>query len=126
MQSRQQEKIYLDSNVWYSYITRGDYDPHYNKAYTIIESINKNNDSTAVISHLSLVELVNAIRHGVTKKAEYLGKIRDNTGIRQNLEKKIDGYNRDVMNLITRWEATGKLRIVDVTAPFTHVLKEPQ
>jgi predicted nucleic acid-binding protein len=126
MQSRQREKIYIDTNVWFSYITRGKYDPHFEKAEVIIDDINKNNGCVAIISHLSLLELVNVIRNRVIQRAEYQGRLKENINIELDLKNRIDQYIKDVMNTITQWEASGKLRIVDVKTPMTQVLIETQ
>jgi predicted nucleic acid-binding protein len=126
MQSRQPEKIYIDTNVWFSYITRGVYDSHFEKAQTIIDDVNKNNEHIAIISHLSLLELVNSIRNGVIRKAEYQGKLNENTDIEFDLKNRIDHYIKDVMDIITKWEASGKLQIVDVKTPLTQILKQTQ
>jgi predicted nucleic acid-binding protein len=126
MPSKQAEKIYLDSNVWFSYITRGKYDPHFEKATIIIDHISNNNDCIAIISHLSLLELVNSIRKGVVRKAEYQGKVNEDAEIEVDLKNKIDHYIRDVMDIITKWESSGKLRIVDVKTPMTQILIQTQ
>jgi len=124
MQSSQPEKIYIDTNVWFSYITQGKYDPHFEKAQAVIDNVNKNNEHIAIISHLSLLELVNSIRSGVIRKSEYKGKLKENSDIEPDLKHRIDQYIEDVMNIITKWEASGKLRIVDVKTSMTQILRQ--
>lgn len=122
MPSKQVEKIYLDSNVWFSYITRGKYDPHFEKARIIIDDISNNNGRIAVISHLSLLELVNSIRNKVVQRAEYQGGANENPEVGLDLKNRIDKYIEDVMDIITRWESSGKLRIVAVKTPMSDIL----
>jgi predicted nucleic acid-binding protein len=126
MPSKQVEKIYIDSNVWFSYITRGKYDPHFEKADVIIDSINRNSDRVAIISQLSLLELVNSIRNRVVIRAEYQGGVNENPEVEIDLKNKIDQSIKDIMDIITKWVSSGKLRIVDVKTPMTEILVQAQ
>lgn len=48
------------------------------------------------------------------------------TDIEFDLKNRIDQYIKDVMDIITKWEASGKLQIVDVKTPLTQILKQTQ
>jgi predicted nucleic acid-binding protein len=62
MPSKISEKIYIDSNVWFSYITKAKYENTFDKARNIIDGIIENNYFVAVISQLVILEMINICR----------------------------------------------------------------
>ena len=65
------EKTYVDSNVWFSYITKGKYEKTYDKARNIIDGIIANPQSVVVISDLVILEMVSILRSKVVQKESF-------------------------------------------------------
>jgi hypothetical protein len=124
MQSKQPERVYIDSNVWFSYITEGKYDKQPEKARRIIDNIMQDNGSKAVISHLVLLEIINSLRKRMPEKEKFRGRLKDSPQLASSLEKTIENCVKGILDKITRWEGAGKLIIVDVRRPMTDIFKD--
>src|ERR687890_2594900 len=70
------EKIYLDSNVWFSFLLKKDDSKdsiEYHQANTIINKIVSDNNLIALISHLVILEIISIIRKKVVTKMKIIG-----------------------------------------------------
>src|SRR5437867_8100705 len=113
MQSNTVEKIYIDSNVWFSYIVKRDYDRKYGIVSDIIEDIINNNNKIAIISGLVILEVINTIRKRIAEREPFVGFLTDNDSVKGIIKSKISRYTKEFLDKITKWESTGKLVIVD-------------
>jgi len=71
MLSKNVEKIYLDSNVWFSYLLKKDDSKssiEYQQANIIINKIVSDSNLIALISHLVILEIISIIRKKVVTK----------------------------------------------------------
>jgi len=71
MSSNILEKIYLDSNVWFSYLLKKDDSKssiEYNQANISINKIVSDSNLIALISHLVILEIISIIRKKVVTK----------------------------------------------------------
>jgi len=71
MSSNILEKIYLDSNVWFSYLLKKDDSKssiEYQQANIIINKIVSDSNLIALISHLVILEIISIIRKKVVTK----------------------------------------------------------
>jgi len=79
MSSNILEKIYLDSNVWFSYLLKKDDSKssiEYQQANIIINKIVSDSNLIALISHLVILEIISIIRKKVVTKMK-INKNRD-------------------------------------------------
>ena len=113
------EKIYIDSNVWFSYITKAKYENTFDKARNIIDGIIENKYSVAVISQLVILEMINICRAKVIQREHYKGKLKHNTSKIENLKTTIQGFIKEFVDKITKWEHTGKLQILRIELPMS-------
>lgn len=130
MLSKAVEKIYLDSNVWFSYLLKKDDNKdsiEYQQANIIINKIVSDNNLIALISHLVILEIISIIRKKVATKMKITGnKDIDDRDSKIKLKKTIDDLTKEFIDYITRWEATGKLQIVKIDESLSNVLKREQ
>jgi len=130
MSSNILDKIYLDSNVWFSYLLKKDDSKssiEYQQANIIINKIVSDSNLIALVSHLVILEIICIIRKKVVTKM----KITENKEINDKdneilLKKTIDYLTKEFINYITRWEAAGKLQIVKIDESLSNVLKREQ
>ena len=132
MLSNTVEKIYLDSNVWFSFLLKKDNNNNkgsieYEQANIIINKIVSDSNLIALISHLVILEIISIIRKKVVTKM----KITENKDINDKdnkilLKKTIDYLTKEFIDYITRWEAAGKLQIVKIDESLSNVLKREQ
>jgi hypothetical protein len=129
------KKIYLDSNVWFSYLLFLKEDKKEGKetsteseqASTIINNIISDNNLIALASHLVILEIISIIRKKIVTKMKIHGnKDIDDKESKVHLKNTIDNTTREFIDYITKWEAAGKLRIVKVDEPLSNVLKKEQ
>jgi len=76
MLSKNVEKIYLDSNVWFSYLLKKDDGKNsieYQQANIIINKIVSDSNLIALISHLVIIEIISIIRKKVVTKMKIDG-----------------------------------------------------
>jgi predicted nucleic acid-binding protein len=100
------ERTYIDSNVWFSYVTKGTYEKTYDKARNIIDGIIANPQSVVVISDLVILEMVSILRSKVVQKESFTDTIKSESRIADTLKSKIDIYTKEFLAKIT--ESTGK------------------
>lgn len=122
MQSSKAEKIYIDSSVWFSYITKGNYDKDFTTARDIINDIVSSN-KTAVISGLVILEVINIIRKRIAEREPFIGPLRTNDNVRQSIKSKIDRYTKEFIDKITKWEGAHKLIIMDSQTAISEIFK---
>ena len=130
MSSNILEKIYLDSNVWFSYLLKKDDSKssiEYQQANIIINKIVSDSNLIALISHLVILEIISIIR----KKVVTTMKITENKDINDKgnkilLKNTIDYLTKEFIDYITRWETAGKLQIVKIDESLSNVLKREQ
>ena len=124
------EKIYLDSNVWFSFLLKKDDSKdsiEYHQANTIINKIVSDNNLIALISHLVILEIISIIRKKVVTKMKIIGnKDINDKDSKLQLKKTIDALTKEFIDYITRWEAAGKLQIVKIDESLTNILKKEQ
>jgi len=130
MLSKTVEKIYLDSNVWFSYLLKKDDSKNsieYEQANIIINKIVSDNNLVALISHLVIIEIISIIRKKVVTKLKITGNVDINDKeSKLQLKKIIDDLTKKFIDHITRWEAVGKLQIVKIDESLSDVLKREQ
>jgi hypothetical protein len=132
MLSNTVEKIYLDSNVWFSFLLKKDDNIskgsiEYEQANIIINKIVSDNNLIGLISHLVILEIISIIRKKVVTKMKITGnkeiKDKDNKIL---LKKTIDDLTREFIDNITKLEYIGKLQIVKIDESLSNVLKREQ
>jgi hypothetical protein len=130
MLSKTVEKIYLDSNVWFSYLLKKDDSKNsieYEQANIIINKIVSDNNLVALISHLVIIEIISIIRKKVVTKLKITGNVDINDKeSKLQLKKIIDDLTKKFIDHITRWEAAGKLQIVKIDESLSDVLIREQ
>jgi hypothetical protein len=133
MLSNSVEKIYLDSNVWFSYLLKkdstndGNTSIGLNQAHLIINKIVSDSNAIALTSHLVILEIISIIRKKIVTKMKIHGnKDIDDKQSKIHLKNTIDELTRGFIDYITKWEASGKLRIVKVDEPLSSILKREQ
>ncbi len=126
MQSKNQEnrKIYLDSNIWFSYITEGEYDNDFAKTNEVFETIIKDENAQAFSSQLITLEMLNVIRKRVTQREKFSKKLKYDKFLEKKIRGKINGFHIKFVDVISRWEASGKLTIVPVNITVTSLFKQ--
>jgi len=112
------EKTYIDSNVWFSYITKGKYEKTYDKARNIIDGIIANPQSVVVISDLVILEMVSILRSKVVQKESFTHTIKSESRIADALKWKIDVYTKEFLAKITESTMAKKLIAVGSTIPM--------
>ena len=132
MLSNTVEKIYLDSNVWFSFLLKKDDNNskgsiEYEQANIIINKIVSDNNLIVLVSQLVILEIISIIR----KKAVTKMKISGNKDINDEdskilLKKTIDDLTREFIDNITKLEYIGKLQIVKIDESLSDVLKREQ
>jgi predicted nucleic acid-binding protein len=132
MLSNTVEKIYLDSNVWFSFLLKKDDNNskgsiEYEQANIIINKIVSDNNLIVLVSQLVILEIISIIR----KKAVTKIKISSNKDINDEdskilLRKTIDDLTREFIDNITKLEYIGKLQIVKIDESLSNVLKREQ
>jgi predicted nucleic acid-binding protein len=122
------ETIYLDSNVWFSYLLKKDDGKdsiEYQQANIIINKIVSDNNLIALTSHLVIIEIIGIIRKKVVTKMKIDGiKDINDKDSKLLLKNIIDNLTKKFIDYITRWEATGKLQIVNIDESLSLVLKK--
>jgi predicted nucleic acid-binding protein len=130
MLSKSVEKIYLDSNVWFSYLLKKDDSKNsieYQQANIIINKIVSNSNLIALISHLVILEIISIIRKKVVTKMKISGnKDINDKDSKIQIKETIDDLTKQFIDYITRWEAAGKLQIVKIDESLSNVLKREQ
>jgi hypothetical protein len=62
--------------------------------------------------------MVNIFRSKVIQRELYKGKLKDDINRIQDLRHTIQGFTKEFIDKITKWEYTGKLRILSVELPI--------
>jgi hypothetical protein len=127
------EKIYLDSNVWFSYLLIKEVNKddkatiESNHAHLIINKIISDSNTIALTSHLVILEIISIIRKKVVTKMKIHGnKDIDDKQSKIHLRNTIDELTRQFIDYVTKWEASGKLQIIKVDEPLSSILKREQ
>lgn len=131
MLSKTIERIYIDSNVWFSFILKeNQYSKdsiEFEQADIILNKIKSDNNLIALISHLVILEITSIIRKKVVTKMKINGNISINDQeSKQKLKTSIDNLTKEFIDYITKWEFIGKLQIVRVDESLSNVLKKEQ
>ena len=110
MLSKTVEKIYLDSNVWFSYLLKKDDNNskdsiEYQQANIIINKIVSDNNLIALISQLVILEIINIIRKKVVTKMKITGnKDINDKDSKIQLKKTIDDLTKEFIDNIIKLE----------------------
>ncbi|MDQ6723765.1 MAG: hypothetical protein M3Z01_05820 [Thermoproteota archaeon] len=132
MLSKTVEKIYIDSNVWFSFLLKGNQDKNkesieFEQADLIINKIKSNDNLIALTSHLVILEITSIIRKKIVTKMKIDGNIHINDqGSKHKLKTTIDNLTKEFIDYITKWESIGKLQIVKMDESLSNVLKKEQ
>ncbi len=131
MLSKTIERIYIDSNVWFSFILKENQDSkdsiECEQADIILNKIKSDNNLIALISHLVILEITSIIRKKVVTKMKINGNISINDQeSKQKLKISIDNLTKEFIDYITKWESIGKLQIVRIDESLSNVLKKEQ
>ncbi|MGG6459963.1 MAG: hypothetical protein ACM3JQ_00910, partial [Candidatus Eiseniibacteriota bacterium] len=124
MQSKHIDKIYLDTNILYSYITGGKYDYNFQKSKILLEEIIRRENKIGVISDLVILEMINIIRVKSIQKEKFRGKIKNNPHIAIQLKRMVNRYIGMFINKITEWVSAGKLLIIKVEISMAKFYKK--
>ena len=111
------EKTYIDSNVWFSYVTKGTYEKTYDKARDIIDGIIANPRSVVVISDLVILEMVSILRSKVVQKESFTDSIKSESRIADTLKSKMNQYTKEFLAKITESTMAKKLVAVESNIP---------
>lgn len=129
MQSRVVEKIYIDTNVWFSYFLKGRFENsdsiEYSQSSSLIEKINSQQNLIALTSHLVILELTSTIRKKVASRTRYMNQYEQAEKIEQ-IHKDIGALTRTFIDHMTRWEKSKKLIIIKMEESLTEVLRREQ
>jgi predicted nucleic acid-binding protein len=98
MQSGELEKTYIDSNIWFSYITEGKYDDTFYHVKKLINTILSENSSVIVISDLVVLEVLSVIRNKVILREPFTKGAKGDTQIQEYLQ------HRLMIILINLWQ----------------------
>ena len=115
MLSKTVEKIYLDSNVWFSFLLKKDDNNNknsieYEQANIIINKIVSDNNLIVLVSQLVILEIISIIRKKVVTKMKITGnKDINDKDSKILLKKTIDDLTREFIDNITRWEYIWKI-----------------
>jgi hypothetical protein len=132
MLSNTLEKIYLDSNVWFSFLLKKDDNNskgsiEYEQANIIINKIASDNNLMVLVSQLVILEIISIIRKKAVTKMKITGNKDINDKVSKILLKKtIDDLTREFIDNITKLEYIGKLQIVKIDESLSNVLKREQ
>src|SRR3954464_2102003 len=132
MLSNTVEKIYLDSNVWFSFLLKKDDNNskgsiEYEQANIIINKIASDNNLMVLVSQLVILEIISVIRKKAVTKMKITGNKDINDKVSKILLKKtIDDLTREFIDNITKLEYIGKLQIVKIDESVCNVLKREQ
>jgi predicted nucleic acid-binding protein len=111
MSSKTPERIYIDSNVWFSYLTEGQFDREAEKASKIINSIIESSNKIAVINRLIILEVINVIRVRIVQRTQWNGNLSQD--FEEQLRLKATNFIRKFIDIITKWAKSDKLEIFD-------------
>jgi predicted nucleic acid-binding protein len=116
MQLRVPERIYIDSNIWFAYLTNGQYELESNKANDIFDRIISKQNQIAVISRLVIIEVINVIRNRIVQRTKYTGmlEVEQYGEIREIVDDNIIRF----IDIITRWSKSKKLEIYYTKSPI--------
>lgn len=118
-------KIYIDSNVWFAYITKDNYDKEFFKlAKRLIDGIIDDNDSVAMISQLVYLEMINLFRVRVTQREKCEGPVTDE--IEKDITNKINEFAKEFTIKTTGWISSKKLFAIKPTKSFKDVYTDVQ
>lgn len=124
MQSKTIDRIYLDTNILFSYVTGGKYDDKFQRSKILIDDIINEENKVAVISDLVILEMINIIRVKSIQKEKFRGKINDNPQITLQLKRLVDKYVRRFVDKITEWVNAGKLLILKIEISMAKFFKK--
>jgi hypothetical protein len=98
MQSKTAEKIYIDSNVWFSFLLKGQFESNnsieYDEAGSLFDKIASNENSIILITNLVVLEITNVIRK----------KTIANTKFDEDMDPKIkEGIMREIQELTSNF-----------------------
>src|SRR6476660_4495525 len=130
MLSNTVEKIYLDSNVWFSFLLKKNNNKNsieYEQANIIINKIVSDNNLIVLVSQLVILEIISIIRKKVVTKMKIPGnKDINDEDIKILLKKTIYDLTSEFIDNITKLEYIGKLQIVKIDETLSNVLKREQ
>ena len=130
MLSNTVEKIYLDSNVWFSFLLKKDDNNNknsieYEQANIIINKIVSDNNLIVLVSQLVILEIISIIRKKVVTKMKIPGnKDINDEDIKILLKKTIYDLTSEFIDNITKLEYIGKLQIVKIDETLSNVPKK--
>lgn len=124
MQSKHIDRIYLDTNILFSYITGGKYDDNFQKSKILLEEIIRRENKIGVISDLVILEMINIIRAKSIQKEKFRGKIKDNPHIAIQLKIMVNKYIGRFIDKITEWVDAGKLLIIKIEISMAKFYKK--
>jgi len=122
MQSSPPERVYVDTNIWFSYVTEGNFDQQFEKSCRVIDDIIRNNNRKAIVSTLVILEMVNIIRNKIAQRTQHL--TYGDTWKTNYMKQEINKYTKAFMDKITKWDSTNKCSITDVSTPVKDLFSE--
>ncbi len=111
------ERIYVDSNIWFAYITNGKYERESEKAAKLIEAIINNPNQKIVVSRLVLVEVINVIRVKIAQKTAF-NKLQNEKN-KVDIKKISEGLISKFIDIISR-----SAEILQVNTSIDKILTE--
>ena len=117
-----QEKTYIDSNIWFAYITNNLYGSESIKAHDILYSIVNDERRIAVISQLVIIEVINVIRTRIIQRTPYENTL-ETTKI-NTMRQIISDHIKKFIDVITRWTESKKLEVFTSNTAMKTMLYE--
>lgn len=126
MRSEKLEKTYIDSNIWFSYITQGKYDDTFYEVKKLIETILDTDNSIILISDLVVLEVLSVIRNKIVQREPFTKKVESNSQLQGRLRSIIQEHTNGFMMKITESIIAQKLKVVKEKTPLSEFLQKVQ
>jgi predicted nucleic acid-binding protein len=126
MQSEKLEKTYIDSNIWFTYITEGKYDNRFTHAKKLIDEILGKDRSIIVTSDLVVLEMISVIRTKVVQREPFTLKAEENPNIVTKLFYLIQRYTTKFMEKFSESVDAGKMEVVQESTPTSTFMNKVQ
>jgi len=129
MQSERLEKTYIDSNIWFSYITEGKYDDTFGHVKKLVDEILDKDKSIIVTSDLVVLEMISVIRTKIIQRERFTVKVSEDPQIVTHLHDLIQQYTTGFMEKFYESTTAGKMEVVQEntnTSKFMQKVQEIQ
>jgi hypothetical protein len=126
MQSERLEKTYIDSNIWFSYITEGKYDSTFPHVKNLIDSILGEDRSIIMTSDLVVLEMISVIRTKVVQREAFTSKSAENPRIVNQLCNLIQHYTTRFVARFSESTAAKKIEVIQEDTGTSEFMQKVQ